>query len=453
MISTEIFTKWLEQFINFEREPKKDLLNLDKMRFYAERFGNPQNAYKTIHVAGSKGKGSVSTMISTCLSEAGFKTGLYTSPHVEDFRERVSLAGTFFSDEAYSKAYLEVMDGFEQIVAENPATDPTWFEIVTCLSFIIFRNEAVDYAVFEVGLGGRLDTTNIINPCVCAIMPIELEHCQYLGDTLAKIAFEKAGIIKHGVPFFCFEQNEEALQVFQKTADKQNAPMFYMPDLVESLEYKISLAGLHMSASYKKGSPVGSLFEKPLHTTLKLLDEVQAKNATLVAALVKYTAPSIPQHVIESGLSKAWLLGRFEVLRKEPLVVVDGAHTIASLSLSVSTFKKLIGEKEKGILVLACAEDKDVEHFAPLFERDFDCIYLTIPGSFKKSNLERLQKAFENYYAEKPHTLTISPDFHAIITDAYSKSTQNKKPLLIAGSFYLVGEAKKLIGQCSELLC
>lgn len=445
MISTEIFTKWLEQFINFERDPKKDLLNLEKMHFYAAQFGNPQNAYKTIHVAGSKGKGSVSTMISSCLTEAGFKTGLYTSPHVTDFRERVSLAGTFFSDEAYSKAYLEIMDGFEKIVAENPKTDPTWFEVVTCLSFVIFRNEAVDYAVFEVGLGGRLDTTNIINPRVCAIMPIELEHCQYLGDTLAKIAFEKAGIIKQGVPFFCFEQKDEALHVFQKTARDRNAPMFYMPDVIQTIDYTVSFNGLQMTVVYNGSTKPGSLFTRPLKPVLQLLDEVQAKNAALVAALVKYVEPSISEDVLERGLHNAWLLGRFEVLRKEPPVIVDGAHTITSLSLSVSTFEKLINGGEKGVLVLACAEDKDVEHFAPLFERDFDRIYLTIPGVFKKSNLERLQKAFETYYRGKPQQLTVSHDFQTVIKEAYAEATEKRKPLLIAGSFYLVGEAKKLI--------
>lgn len=441
MITTGLFTKWLEQFINFEREPKKDLLNLEKMRFFATEFGEPHRAFKTIHVAGSKGKGSVSTMLSFCLAEAGFKTGLYTSPHVLDFRERISLAGEFFSDEAYSKAYSEVMTVFERLLCEQPELEPTWFEVVTCLSFVLFRNEGVDYAVYEVGMGGRLDTTNIILPDACAIMPIELEHCKYLGDTIAKIAFEKAGIIKPEIPVFCFEQEVEALAVFQKTALDKNARFFYMPEILDCVENKVSLEGLNVKISYKADSEIGRLFPRPICTKLKLLDEVQANNASLVVALLKYILPKeMDEKVLETGLSKAWLPGRFELISKKPLVIVDGAHTIKSLKFSVSTFEKIINKK--GILLFACAEDKDVEHIPSIFEKDFEKIYLTIPGLFKKSDMERLEKAFKKYYNGKNQKLEISTDFHEQIQKVYNEAKKADMPLLITGSFYLVGEAK-----------
>lgn len=442
MISTNEFTKWLEQFINFERDPKKDLLNLKKMQRYAEFFGNPQLTYKTIHVAGSKGKGSVSTMIAVCLKEAGFKTGLYTSPHVMDFRERVSCAGSFFSDEAYSRAYGEIMDGFNKIIHDDPSCDPTWFEIVTMLSFVIFKNEKLDYAVFEVGMGGRLDTTNIIQPEVCAIMPIELEHCQYLGDTIAKIAFEKAGIIKAGVPFFCFEQKPEAFEVFKKTSSERHAEMYYMPDLLDRVDYKVSLEGLTVDIAYKPETKVGAYFSRSLHTTLRLLDEVQAKNAALTAALMKYLFPTMSEHTLEVGLSKAWLFARFEILSQNPLVIGDGAHTVSSLQLCVSTYKKL--RDQKGILVFACAEDKDMNDFPELFESCFDSIYLTIPGVFKKSNLVKLQSSFEKYFSGKANKVETSSDFTATIKKAYAEAQRLDKPLVITGSFYLVAEAKHI---------
>ena len=443
MISTDDFTKWLEQFINFERNPKKDLLNLEKMRFYAQEFGNPQLAYKTIHVAGSKGKGSVSTMLASCLTEAGFKTGLYTSPHIMDFRERVSLSGTFFSDEAYSKAYEEIIDGFSKIIAKDPSTDPTWFEVVTMLSFLIFKNEAVDYAVFEVGMGGRLDTTNIIVPEVCAIMPIELEHCQYLGDTISKIAFEKAGIIKESIAFFCFEQKTEALEVFKRTASERNAQMFYMPDLVERLEYSVSLEGLQLMIKYNPKTSIGKLFSRPLKTNLKLLDEVQAKNASLVATLIKYLLPKIDELCIERGLAKAWLMGRFEILKRKPLVIADGAHTVSSIELCVSTFKKL--KLGKGILLFACAYDKEPSEFVRFFEDDFDTMYLTIPGTFKQSNLAKLVESFENYFRGSPKKIEASEDYKTMIEKAYNDARESGLPLLITGSFYLLGEAKAIL--------
>ncbi|MEL3908658.1 MAG: bifunctional folylpolyglutamate synthase/dihydrofolate synthase [Treponemataceae bacterium] len=441
MITTDLFTKWLEQFINFEREPKKDLLNLEKMRFFANEFGEAHKTFKTIHVAGSKGKGSVSTMLSFCLTEAGFKTGLYTSPHVLDFRERVSLAGEFFSDVAYSKAYSEVMAVFENLLCKNPELEPTWFEIVTCLSFVLFRNEKLDYAVYEVGMGGRLDTTNIISPEACAIMPIELEHCKYLGNTIEQIAFEKAGIIKPEIPVFCFEQEAEALDVLKKTSSEKNARLFYMPKILESIEKKVSLEGLNVKISYKAESEIGRLFSRPLSTKLKLLDEVQAKNASLVVALLKYILPKeMSEEVLEKGLSKTWLPGRFELMSKKPLVIIDGAHTITSLKLSVSTFEKVVNKK--AILLFACAEDKDMEHIPSIFEKTFEKIYLTIPGLFKKSNLARLEKAFKNYYAGKNHKLEISTDYQAQIQKAYDEAKKLDMPLLITGSFYLVGEAK-----------
>lgn len=443
MISTTEFTHWLEQFINFERNPKKDLLNLEKMFYFAQYFGNPQNSYKTIHVAGSKGKGSVSTMISFCLTESGFKTGLYTSPHVLDFRERISLSGTFFSDEAYSKAYTEIMEGFEKILSDNPDCDPTWFEVVTILSFVLFKNEKVDYAVFEVGMGGRLDTTNIIQPEVCAIMPIELEHCKYLGDTIAKIAFEKAGIIKNGVPFFCFEQQEEALKVFRSTSEKRNAKMFYMPQIIKDIKYNVSLDGLETTIEFKDTTEIGKLFSSPLHAKLKLLDEVQAKNAALVLALVKYIDPTIKDQILERGVTKTKLLGRFEILKRQPLVVADGAHTSSSLRFLVSTFKKIA--TGKSILIFACAEDKNTDDFPQIFEKSFDKIYLTIPGNFKKSDLGKLQKSFTQYFEDKPNKVEVSENFKSVIKKAYNESLQTNKPLLITGSFYLVGEAKNLL--------
>lgn len=196
LMETEKFTQWLEKFINFERWPQKSILNLKSMLFFAESFKNPQDDYESVHIAGSKGKGSLSIMISSILKEAGLKTGLYMSPHVNDFRERVTLAGDFFPDKVYSSAYDKIKMGFEALIERDPSLDPTWFEIVTMLAFLLFKDEKCDWGVFETGMGGRLDTTNILDPMCSVLTPIELEHCQYLGDTKEKIAFEKAGIIK-----------------------------------------------------------------------------------------------------------------------------------------------------------------------------------------------------------------------------------------------------------------
>ena len=326
-IATQEFTSWLEQFINFERWPQKEILNLKNMLLCSSYFGEPQNAYKSVHIAGSKGKGSLSIMISSILSEYGFKTGLYTSPHVADFRERVTLAGAFFSDEAYSHAYIKVMEGFKTLLEENPSLDPSWFEIVTLLAFLMFKDEGCNWGVFETGMGGRLDTTNVLIPECSVLTPIELEHCQYLGDTKEKIASEKAGIIKSGKPVFCSEQEAGVLQVFKDKASEMRSPFFYLPDIIdESIVSEPSLEGLKVEFSFKHAY-FYDLFKRSISTKLAFIDTVQAKNAALATCTVKYLLPEIDEATIEKGLSKAWLPARFEVLVREPLIIVDGAHT------------------------------------------------------------------------------------------------------------------------------
>lgn len=168
-MNTEEFSKWLDAFINYERNAHKDENNLKKMRKFAHFFGNPQDDFLSIHIAGSKGKGSVSTMIASILKEAGKKTGLYTSPHVSDFRERITEAGSFFDDEAYSDAYKKIVEGFGAILKKEPEIDPGWFEIVTVTAFLLFSMQKTDWAVIETGMGGRLDMTNILKPAACVL--------------------------------------------------------------------------------------------------------------------------------------------------------------------------------------------------------------------------------------------------------------------------------------------
>lgn len=442
-VSTFEFTNWLEKFINFERWPQKEILNLRNMFLCASYFGNPQNAYKSVHIAGSKGKGSLSIMISSILSEYGFKTGLYTSPHVMDFRERVSIAGTFFSDTSYSKAYAKVMEGFKTLLKEDSSFDPSWFEIVTLLSFVMFKDEGCIWAVFETGMGGRLDTTNVLLPECCVLTPIELEHCQYLGDTKEKIAAEKAGIIKEAKPVFCSEQEEGVLKVFREKAEDMRSPFFYLPEMLEEpIEAIPSLEGLKVGFAFKRGG-VGSLFKRPISTQLKFIDTVQAKNAALAACTVKYLIPEINEETIEKGLSVAWLPARFEVLRKEPLVIVDGAHTEKSIDYCVQTYKRV--SDQKAIVLFACADDKNTKAIAPLFQDVASKIYITIPGTFKKSDIHKARADFEAFYRERGIECNSSEDYQDMIRVAFENARFENVPLLITGSFYLVAEAKKII--------
>ena len=442
-MKTTDFTQWLEKFINFERWPQKSILNLKSMLFFAKSFGNPQNEYKSVHIAGSKGKGSLSIMISSILKEIGLKTGLYMSPHVSDFRERVTLAGDFFPDEVYSIAYKKIKDGFENLIAKDPSIDPTWFEIVTMLSFLLFKDEKCDWAVFETGMGGRLDTTNILEPMCSVLTPIELEHCQYLGDTKEKIAFEKAGIIKKNKPVFCFEQEDGVLRVFKEKAKEMSSPFYYLPSIVKESNAKVGLDGLKIEIDFNKNDGVGTLFSRRLNTTLSFIDTIQAKNAALAAVVCKYLIPELEESTIEKGLARAWLPARFEILLKEPLVVVDGAHTEKSIEYSVDTMQKLTSEK--CIVLFACADDKNTRLIAPVFKDIAKKIFITIPGTFKKSNIEKATKDFNEYYATSSVAIEASNEYEKVIQRCFDEAKSDKCPLLITGSFYLVSEAKKII--------
>lgn len=442
-MKTKDFTEWLEKFINFERWPQKNILNLKNMLFFAESFNNPQNKYKSVHIAGSKGKGSLSIMISSILKEAGHKAGLYMSPHVNDFRERVTLAGDFFPDDVYSKTYDKIKAGFEALIEKDPSLDPTWFEIVTMLSFLLFKDEKCDWGVFETGMGGRLDTTNILDPMCSVLTPIELEHCQYLGDTKEKIAFEKAGIIKKNKPVFCFEQEDGVLNVFKEKAKEMSSSFYYLPSMVKHISAETHLDGLKIEIDFNKDNEIGHLFSRPINTTLSFIDTIQAKNAALAATVCKYLIQDIPEEKIEKGLAKAWLPARFELLSKEPLVIIDGAHTEKSIEYSVDTYKKLTSKK--AIVLFACADDKNTQAIAPLFKDIAKTIAITIPGIFKKSNIEKTTKDFQDYYKTSSIAVESSSEYEKVIQMCFDKAKKEECPLLITGSFYLVAEAKKIV--------
>lgn len=437
-ITTSEFVNWLDQFINYTRNIHKSELNLNKMNYFADFFQNPQNNYASIHIAGSKGKGSTSSMVSAILSNLNFSVGVYLSPHVYDFRERISLNNTFFTDEVYSSVYEKIIKGFNSILKRRPDIDPGWFEIVTMTAFLLFSMQKLDWAVFETGMGGRFDMTNILNPKLCILTPIELEHCKYLGDTVEKIAYEKAGIIKRNTPVFCCKQSNNVLAVFKQYAKEKSAPFFYLPDLVKNINSQVSKTELNVKIDFN-----GNLnFKRPLHTSLKLIDEVQAENAALAAASVKYLFPDIDEQTIEFGLSKVTIPARFEILSQNPFIVIDGAHTKNSISLCLNTYFKLISKK--GILIFACAEDKNTADIAPLFKNKFTKIFITIPGTSKKSSIE---STFNDFYksVRSSHTdIQKSANYEKCISDAIQLSIINDTPLLIIGSFYLAAEAKKI---------
>ena len=444
MNAVEVFQDWLDQYLNFEHNPKKGIFWLDTIKFLCDRFQNPEQAFNSVHIAGSKGKGSVSRMISSILDKNGFNTGVYSSPHITDFRERIETPEGFFPEEIYEKAIREMVPRIESILPEQlPGERPlTWFELVTLFGFLCFRQAKIDWGVFEVGMGGRLDSTNIITPKICCINVIELEHTEYLGDTIEKIAYEKAGIIKEGVPVLIGHQKYDAAnEVFKKVAAEKKAPVYFVDDMIDEMNYRYTEMGLmevNISSKY---------FSRQIHTFMPMLGSMQLQNAALAAMAIRFILPEVDVKTIERGLSNSMLPGRFEILhsvRNFPeleTLILDGAHTVNSVSLTINTLKEIYPDKKVNLL-FACAADKDVKDMAPLFKGNFNHIFLTKPGNVKESDIGRAREAFE----ENGLDFIYEEDFGKFIPHVMKQTARDGAILLVTGSFYLVAEVKKALG-------
>lgn len=492
---------WLDSYLNFERLPQKNIFWLDTMEFLCKKMGDPQKSAPAFHVAGSKGKGSVSAMIASILDAAGCKTGLYSSPHILDFVERIGTAHGVFSEDVYQKAAEELRKTTAAIPErEFPGgRSLTWFELVTLYGFLCFRQAKTDYNVLEVGLGGRLDATNVIIPAVSCITPIELEHTEFLGDTLEKIAAEKGGIIKEGVPVVIAGQKPEVRTVFERIAAEKGAKVYFIDEMTEiSADYAdgCRLRGLDIDRDGEKSLKNNTssdnfcnsipplvmqttirspLFRRPICARLRLLGEFQAQNAALAATAVKLVLPDIDEKIIEKGLENAFLPGRFEIIANpmtcsadgsascqknaspartasatRPFVILDGAHTVNSVKFTLETFRAVFGDtntpgttsgQHHFILLFACAADKDAKDIAPLFKDKFDAVFLTKPGNVKQSDLAALARAFDD--AGLPYDL--DEDFAAQIKKALAYASENNAYLLVTGSFYLLAEVKRIL--------
>lgn len=437
--SLDRLQQWLDSYLNFEKLPQKDIFWLDTMEFLCQKLGNPQDTFPSVHVAGSKGKGSTSVMIASILEAAGYTTGLYTSPHILSLAERVASAKGPLPEEVYLAASTRLMEAVSSIPARDlPGQRPiTWFELVTTFAFICFQEAHVDWGIFETGLGGRLDATNVIMPKISVITPIELEHTEFLGNTIEKIAAEKAGIIKEGVPVVLGLQQEAAKLVLEARAKELQSPVI-------SLEKVISASGriIQGKMEVRLESP---LFSQPLTTRLSLLGDYQLWNAATAAVTVKTLLPDLTEEAIEKGLAQAFLPGRFEVVEyHQQIIILDGAHTPNSVRSTLSTLKRYLEEcglsAKEPQLLFACAADKDVETMAVLFS-GFGRITLTRPGGEKQSDPQLLQDAF----TAAGHHFTYLADYRAAIHHALEEAGKEKAPLLVTGSFYLLAEVKKML--------
>jgi len=340
---------YLYSFVDYSLKKSSELakadFNLGRMFELMELLGDPQERYPIIHVAGTKGKGSTSALMASALQAAGYKTGLYTSPHLEDYVERIQVNGVPISHEEL----VELVEQVKSAVVKVPML--TTFEITTAIGFLYFAQQAVDTAVIEVGLGGRLDATNIIMPQVSVITSLSYDHTAVLGNTLAQIAGEKAGIIKPGVPVVSSPQKEEALQVLERIADERQAPLTLVGRDVtfESLSHSLDGQSLRITAHGQES----------LLVDIPLLGTYQVENAATAYTALKTCNLEIPDKAIQKGFSDVKWPARFQIVCREPPVIFDSAHNMDSAyKLRQALDDYLPGRPV--ILIFGASEDKDV---------------------------------------------------------------------------------------------
>jgi dihydrofolate synthase/folylpolyglutamate synthase len=430
----DVFT-WAESFTNLERGTlQNDSRNyrLDRMRGLLSMFGDPDRRLRIIHVAGTKGKGSTSALLASALHAAGRRTGLYTSPHVSSPFERIAIAGEPRLPDLLVRLGREVtaaIDGLPDggIPGGSP---PTTFELLTLLAFLYFREAGCEEAVVETGIGGRLDATNVVSSVASVITPLDLEHTDLLGDTIEKIAFEKAGIIKPGAPAFIGLQPRAALEVFREAGRERGSPLTFLAE--EALELSAALDARGTSLTLRIAGEGKASFR------LSMLGEFQAENAALAYLTLRRTRPEISRERIAEGFLQTSLPGRMEVLGSQPLVVLDGAHTPLAVTRLLAAFKAIFpGE---AVLLFGSVTGKNPREMARILAPAFTHILVSTPGSFKESNPEEVAGIFRGL---NPETRLEKDPARAL--QRAREASGGTRPILVTGSFYMVAEIRRLL--------
>ena len=406
--------------------------SLDHTRAFLKRLGSPQEKMKILHVAGTNGKGSVCSYLASMLKAAGKRTGLFTSPHLVKINERFVIDEEEVSDEEFLEAFHTVMACVEQMKEEG-YPHPTYFELLFLIGMKIFEKEKTEYLVLETGLGGRLDATNSVeHPLVTVLTSISLDHTEYLGDTIAAIAGEKAGIIKEGVPVVYDASCREAEEVILKKAMEMHAPAYGIrPDM-----YKISkTTKKHIDFCIDCG------YYDCIELTISSVAEYQVKNAAeaVTAIRVMEQGGEFSDEVIRSGIEKMRWQGRMEQVL--PGVIIDGAHNEAGVEEFVKTARRLEAD-DPVTLLFAAVGDKDYRHMIETICRELrlERVIVTEVGGYRSVDVRKPEALFREFGQKQ---VTACPD----VEEAFDEAMKEKGDgiLFCVGSLYLVGSIKSIL--------
>ena len=409
-------------------------LGLNNISYLLFLLGNPHKYLNIIHISGTNGKGSTAAIISSILQANGFKTGLYTSPHLVDFTERMKINSQNISQEKVCELLERIKPYIEEVSNTTGYNHPTFFEVITAIAFLYFYEEKVDFLVLEVGLGGRLDATNVCQPLISVITRIDYDHMDKLGSSLKEIAREKSGIIKTGKIVISSSQYEEAYKEIKKIANERNSPLF---SIGKKINYQI-----------KKTDITGSIFDlKGIYSEYKdmyvsLIGKHQVDNAaTAIATMeaLRIKGLNIPTKAIRDGLGKVRWEGRLEIIQNEPLLVLDGAHNPNGIKIVRQTLEELFSYNRL-ILVLAIFSDKDYKKMVQIISPIADLIITTKAKNPRATPPQVIAKEAEQYINKNKIIATES--IPQAINCALSNSKKNDL-ICITGSLYTVGEAKR----------
>jgi dihydrofolate synthase/folylpolyglutamate synthase len=423
------FEEAIDWLYGFQRFGVK--LGLERISYICDKLGNPQNNYKIIHVGGTNGKGSVCRILESILTSNGYNVGLYTSPHLQRFSERLIV-----NNEEISKSDIanlaEKLKPIINDMVKNGKT-PTFFEIVTGMTFQYFSEKEVDFSIIEVGLGGRFDATNIVNPLLTVITNVSLEHQHVLGRYIKDIAYEKAGIIKNNVPVVT-AANADALKIIKKICKEKNADI----NTIHNNSWK----RLNNNINYQEFSIKGFLKDYIVRT--KMLGEYQGENIALSLFAIEnlqLNGVYITEKSIIDGFLKTFNPGRMEIVSNNPMIILDGAHNPMGIKMLAESLKKDL-VYQKLLLVIGILSDKNIKEMLKIIVPMAFMIIVTKPDNKRACNQSDLKKMIHDFELKK----------EVVVKDRISNAVEFAKSMakkddliLVTGSLFTVGEAREYL--------
>lgn len=427
-------TTFLSRHTDFEKQQggrTRDVFDLERMNEVLNRLARPELAYATAHVAGTKGKGSVARFLASALQSQGLKVGLFTSPHLERLTQRIEINGEEITERGLVHAFQPVVEALER--EQGGAPDVTFFELLTLSAMVAFAQAEIDVAVFEVGLGGRLDSTNVISPLVSVITEIGLDHTKQLGDTIEEIAREKAGIIKPGVPVVCGANNTDAQKIITLTARDEEAPVLIFGRDYSVRDLQRNGRGLQFTADVR-----GYKYQK---VQLDHPARFMAENAThalcaleILASEPDFFPDGIDRDRAMDAIARTELPGRFEIFEGRPLVVIDSAHNEVSIRAATAVARSAIGNG-KVVCVTGIARDKDIEACMKHLAEKADGAIFTTYYNPRESKPDDLLSLYEKF-GGKAGSVEDHPE--AALEEAIEQAGEDGL-VLVTGSVYLAG--------------